>query len=300
MKRRDVRSCVAAAVLAAACSMLSSGLAAQQSGAPASAPKAPVPTPRTADGKPDLTGRWGGGRGDGAISGLDATGNRVTYKSMEEAKAAGSTKIFARNYTARHDNATYSERDSGMQQRVVMNPPIYKPEYWAKVEHADMFGNFEDSNFLCLPAGVPRMGAPIKIVQLPKEVILFYRERNSYRIVPTDGRPRDPVASQDQTYMGDPVGRWDGDTLVVETVGFNEETWLAWPGYIHSNEMKVTERFRRDGNTLYYQVTVEDPMLAQPWEIPSRAIQLNPSDAPYPEDPACLQDGHPMVTRERG
>jgi hypothetical protein len=260
-----------------------------------------VATPRTPDGKPDLSGRWGGGGGGNtSVSGLDKAGNRVTYRSLEEAKAAGATQLYARNYAARHGNATYAERDAGMQQRIFTNPPVYKPEYWDEVEHADMFGNFEDSNFHCAPAGVPRMGAPVKIVQLPKEVILMYRERNAYRVVPTDGRPHDPVAAEDQTYMGDPVGRWEGDTLVVETVGFNAETWLGWPGWVHSNEMKVIERFRRDGNTLYYAFTVEDEMLAEPWVNPERAIPLNTSPAPIAEDPACVQDERPMVNRERG
>ena len=300
MKHRVVGSCVVAASMAAAAWAYSPDLFAQE-GARGAAPKASMPTPRTADGKPDLTGRWGGGgAATGAISGLDKSGNRVDFASLDEARAAGATQLYARNYAPRHNNGTYAERDAGMNQRVIANPPLYKPEYWEKIEHADVHGNYEDSAFHCLPAGVPRMGPPMKIVQLPKEVVLLYRERNTARIVPTDGRPHDKLAAEDQTYMGDPVGRWDGDTLVIETVGFNSETWLGWPGWLHTNEMRVTEWFRREGNTLYYRVKVEDPMLQEPWEIQERAIQLNTTDAPYPEDPACLQDGNVMVSRERG
>jgi hypothetical protein len=279
-------------------------------GAPAAA-AANVATPRTADGHPDLNGRWGGG-GGGAIGtaqiqGLDKTGQRVTFASLEEAKAKGATKIFARNYTARHANPTYSERDQGMTDRYRdnLNPPMYKPQFWDKVQYNDMHGNYLDTAFLCAPVGLPRIGAPIRIIQTPGEVILMYNNRNMWRVVPTDGRPHGKEDDRDQTYMGDSIGHWDGDTLVVEAVGFNEDTWLAnvatAPGWFHSSDMRVVETFRREGNTLYYGYTVYDPtVLTEPWENRPRAIQLNTTNGPYNEDPPCIMNTRPMVSRERG
>jgi hypothetical protein len=241
------------------------------------------------------------------VQGLDKDGNRVTFASLEEAKAKGATKIFARNYTARHANPTYSERDQGMTDRYRdnLNPPIYKPENWERVQYLDLHGNYLDSAFLCAPVGLPRIGAPARIVQTPGEVILMYNARNTWRVVPTDGRPHGAEDDRDQTYMGDSVGHWDGDTLVVEAVGFNEDTWLAnvatAPGWFHSANMRVVETFRREGNTLYYGYTVYDPdVLAQPWEVKPRAIQLNTTKGPYPEDPPCIMNPRPMVSRERG
>jgi hypothetical protein len=275
---------------------------------PASA--SPAPTPRTADGHPDLNGRWGGGGGGaigtGTVQGLDKDGKRVTFASLEEAKAKA-TKIFARNYTARHANPTYSERDQGMTDRYRdnLNPPIYKPENWDRVQYLDMHGNYLDTAFLCAPVGLPRIGAPTRIVQLPGEVILMYNARNTWRVVPTDGRPHGSEDDRDQTYMGDSIGHWEGDTLIVEAVGFNDDTWLAnvatAPGWFHTTDMRVVETFRREGNTLNYGYTVYDPtVLAEPWKVGPRAIQLNTTNGPYNEDPPCIMNPRPMVSRERG
>jgi hypothetical protein len=269
-----------------------------------------VQTPRTADGHPDLNGRWGGGGGGAvgtaSIQGLDKSGNRVTFATLEEAKAKA-TKIFARNYTARHANPTYSERDQGMTDRYRdnMNPPLYKPEFWDRVQYLDMHGNYLDTAFLCAPVGLPRIGAPIRIIQSPTEVVFLYNNRNTWRVVPTDGRPHGKEDDRDQTYMGDSVGHWDGDTLVVEAVGFNDDTWLAnvatAPGWFHTTDMRVVETFRRDGNTLYYGYTVYDPdVLSEPWVVGPRPIQLNTTNGPYNEDPPCIMNTRPMVSRERG
>ncbi len=277
-------------------------------GPAAAAPK--VQTPRTADGHPDLNGRWGGGAGGAvgtaAIQGLDKSGNRVTFATLEEAKA-NATKIFARNYTARHANPTYSERDQGMTDRFRdnLNPPLYKPQFWDRVQYLDMHGNYLDTAFLCAPVGLPRIGAPVRLIQTPTEVVMLYNNRNVWRVVPTDGRPHGKEDDRDQTYMGDSIGHWDGDTLVVEAVGFNDDTWLAnvatAPGWFHSTDMRVVETFRRDGNTLYYQYTVYDPdVLADPWTVGPRAIQLNTTNGPYNEDPPCIMNPRPMVSRERG
>ena len=86
------------------------------------------------------------------------------------------------------------------------------------------------------------MGPPAKIVQTPTEVILLYAQGNQFRVIPIDGRPHDPIKSQDTTWYGDAVGKWEGDTLVVDIVGFNDESWIEWPGWFHSNNMHVIEK----------------------------------------------------------
>ena len=273
----------------------------------------PVATPRMSDGRPDLNGRWGGGGagagGAGGVQAIEPDG-RVHqfdhYSDYSAALAAGrvsrEAKIIGRQPNYRHGNNVYSERDAGFTQRAFGNPPLYKPEFWERVQHLDENGNKEDTTFSCFPPGVPRLGPPMRIVQTARDVVLMYQNRNMWRVVPIDGRPHDPENSQDQTFNGDAVGTWDGDTLVIDVVGFNDVSWLGWPGWFHTNNMRVVERFRREGNTLHYQATVHDPdVLMEPWEMDPRALALNTGDRPYLEDPPCLDfDLEHMLTRERG
>lgn len=274
------------------------------SGGPAS-----MPTPRTADGKPDLNGRWAGLRRGAGVRVIEADGTEISFDTFGDYQAAldagevsQTARVIGRILNYRHSNNVYAERDAGLYQRYFANPPLYKPEYWERVEYLDINGNVEDLTFICMPQGVPRMGPPMRIVQTEDDVVLLYQHRNTWRVVPTDGRPHDPLNSEDQTFLGDSIGRWEGDTLVVDVVGFNDLTWLGWPGWFHTNEMRVEERFTRRGNTLHYDVTVHDPeVLIEPWVMDTRVLQLDQSAAAYIEDPPCLDfDSAHMVTRERG
>jgi hypothetical protein len=313
MTRGYRRLVVAALAAAAGASLaLAAPRVAAQTGPPSNRP-ASVPTPRAADGKPDLSGRWGGGGGGGAAAGgvlaVEPDGQVHQFEhysdysaALAAGKVSASAKIIGRQPNYRHGNNLYSERDAGFTQRAFGNPPMYKPEFWARVQYLDENGNKEDTTFSCFPPGVPRLGPPSRIIQTPKDVVLLYNNRNMWRVIPTDGRPHDPVNSQDQTFTGDAVGKWEGDTLVIDVIGFNDVSWLGWPGWYHTNNMRVVERLRREGNTLRYQVTVHDPeVLIEPWEMDPRTLQLNTGDAPYLEDPPCLDfDLSHMLTRERG
>ena len=113
----------------------------------------------------------------------------------------------------------------------------------------------------CLPAGVP-MGdlvpIPIKLVQTPGLLMMLYEHDNTFRQIFTDGRkhPVDPQPS----WLGYSVGKWEGDTLVVDTLGFNDQSWLDAFGHAHSDALRVTERLRRrDFGHLDMQITVDDP-----------------------------------------
>jgi hypothetical protein len=183
------------------------------------------------------------------------------------------------------------------------NIPLYKPEYWDRVLDLDYHGNLQDPFNSCMPPGVPRMGPPRRIVQLPAEVFFFHAiifQRNDYRAVPIGERlqPVDP----DGTWMGDPLARWDGDTLVVVTEAFNDQSWIAPQGYIHGYDMKVTEKFRRDGNKLYYDVTVEDPeYLQKPW-VKETVVLNRITDPKYrmEESPPCSdRDNKNLVGKQR-
>jgi len=253
-----------------------------------------VPTPRTPDGHPDLSGMWGGGGGGGGVK-PDEKGNLV---QLAQGRLCHQTQIDAGECAP----GVNAERDSGLQQRGA-NEPMYKPEFWEQVQHLDREGIQLDPAFHCKPNGVPRMGPPQKIVQTATELIFLYQQGNTFRIIPIDGRPHDPIKSQDTTWYGDAVGKWDGDTMVIDIVGFNDESWLGWPGWLHSNNMHVTERYTRNGNTLRWESTVDDPdTMTEPFKMAPRTIQLNPNPkATFIEDLPCEErDTQHIVTHERG
>jgi hypothetical protein len=150
---------------------------------------------------------------------------------------------------------------------------------------------------------VPRMGAPAKIQVTPTEVFLFYSvpfQRLDFRVVPIGKRPREP--DRDGTWMGSPVARFEGDTLIIETIGFNAESWFGPQGYIHGYDMKVTERFQPQGETLVWQATVEDPeYLVKPWVMDPAVLARSTGPAAYlAETPPCSErDNKNLVGKQR-
>jgi len=128
----------------------------------------------------------------------------------------------------------------------------------------------------CMPiAGPAAFTVPyqFQILQTPGYAIILHEYPGVFRIVPTNGaaHPVDP----DPTWMGDSVGKWEGDTLVVDTVGFNTRTELS--GFKHSEGLHIVERFSRpDFDTLQYEATLEDPnVFVRPWTV-SRTFPLRP------------------------
>jgi hypothetical protein len=126
----------------------------------------------------------------------------------------------------------------------------------------------DDPEGFCLPAGVPRISGvpfPEKIIQTPTLIVILYETRNTFRQIFLDSHS---IAQDPQpTWMGYSTGKWDGDTLVVETTGFNDKTWLDDDGHPHSDQLHVTERFRRPNfGHLLIEITVDDPTAyAHPW-----------------------------------
>jgi hypothetical protein len=182
----------------------------------------PGPTPRTADGKVDLSGMWG---------------------------YAGYTSDIAKDY----DVGTVPMTPSAEKffKEVQANQGIYDPEA------------------RCLPAGVPRRDPyPSKIFQTPKVIaILFEGSMHSYRQIFLD-RKTHPQDLQ-PTWYGDSIGHWEGDELVVDTVGFNGKTWLDLAGHPTSDQLHVTERYSRPVfGELKLDITIEDPVnYTKPWKV---------------------------------
>jgi hypothetical protein len=109
---------------------------------------------------------------------------------------------------------------------------------------------------------------PQQIVQTPKQIVMLYEYMNVFRVIPLNAKHPDDLIP---AYMGNSVGHWEGDTLVVEVTGFNDKTWLSGTGTFHSEELHITERFTRvDKDQINYDVTMEDPkVLTKPWTLHS-------------------------------
>ena len=231
------------------------------------------PTPHLSDGRPDLNGIWyqplfflGAG---------EKQGNTLKYVLKPDPAFLEAVKGPPPDYR-----------------------PSYKPELLAKVAENDKEQVKRDPAFYCKPPGVPRIGPPQKIVQTAAEVIFLYSDTsgNFWRIIPTDGRPHRTDA--ESSYLGDSIGRWDGDTLVVDVNNFNDDSWLADNGLFHSEALHVIERLTRKGDTIKYEVTVEDPkVLTKPWIMQPRV--LTPIKEPLDEAPPCVeQDSTNMMGLE--
>jgi hypothetical protein len=136
----------------------------------------------------------------------------------------------------------------------------------------------------CDPMGFPRimfLNTPFEFVQAPGRVIQFFEHEHEYRSIWTDGRSLPKEGDADPTWYGHAIGHWEGDdTLVVESAGFVEGTWLGSTGYPHSEAMRVTERYHRtDHDTILYDITITDPKAyTQPIVGPRRIMKLRPHD----------------------
>ena len=224
------------------------------------------PTPRLANGKPDLSGNWGGG-------GMNwRYGNRRCGPTQLEGCSPQWNQTMDFEFEA--------------PSRFGPNRPLYKPEHWDKVQQLDMWTNKEDPVMTCQPLGIPRHGSPRRVIQSANDIVFFYSQyadggggQGEYRIVPIDGRKHDERQTRTTTYMGYTVGHWEGDSLVLDSIAFNDFTWLARGGFFHSDEMRVVERFTRQGNEILYEVTVEDPVvLVEPWVMTPRIMRLNANE----------------------
>jgi hypothetical protein len=127
----------------------------------------------------------------------------------------------------------------------------------------------------CVPLGIPQTYItpyPWQFIQTPKMMVQVFEYPSAVRFIPLDGRPL-PV-DPDPAWMGTAVGRFEGDTLVIESAGYNDKTEVH--SFMHTEALKVTERFKKlENGNLSYEVTVEDPNVwVAPWVIPARTFQL--------------------------
>jgi len=268
-------------------------------------------TPRTADGHPDFTGVW-----NGMADNLLGVPNQMHNEGIAVESPTSSYDVYSGAKIAtwpvlnrKPQNSEQGERAATLLRRMGASRPLYKPEYWEMVKNLDANANEEDPSNNCMPAGVPRVGSPSYIAQFPDHLMFVYpgqggliATQTSYRMIPLDGRKHTPLQDLDGSYTGEATAHWDGDTLVVDTWGFNTATWFdQLGGYFHSENMHVIERLRRDGNILTWTATIDDPdVLLEPWTTTPRIQVLNPNPkAMLPESLPCSErDLVHAVTKE--
>jgi hypothetical protein len=207
-------------------------------GMPAFGQNAPYRAPRAADGKPDLSGLW---------------------------QTEGAPREVLEKFIAAATNGAGDEAPSLYFLNIMSD---FKPgEEPLKPAAAEAFQkqapHFIDASPIahCLPTGMPMVEtapAPYKIVQTRGVTMMLYERDTTYRQVYTDGRrlPEDPQP----TWLGYSVGHWEGETFVVDSIGYNDRGWLDARGHSHTESMHLTERFHRaDFGHMALQLTVDDP-----------------------------------------
>jgi hypothetical protein len=242
-------------------------------GSKAPAPQAAdVVTPRLPNGKPDMTGIW-------SAAPLLVTGSGNRRCGPTQVKGGGLSpetgcQIAQDNFWVDYEWISPS--------RFGPSRPVYKPEFWDKIQELDQWTNKDDPIMTCQPMGLPREGTPRRIFQTSNDITLMYTTSDygggnrEFRVIPTDGRKHDPKKAIEATYMGYTVGSWEGDTLVLDSISFVDTTWLGRGGLFHSENMHIVERFTRKGDEILYDITVEDPdAFVEPWVMPTRTLRLN-------------------------
>lgn len=253
-------------------------------------------TPRTADGHPDLGGYWNGRpppRDAPAGSGSDSGGfgrARVANRYSDNSIVFD----FSTEYNAENGLGRICMSDDCQGP----NQPPYNDEWMVRVREIAKteFGGTTplDPVQSCRPLGVPRAGVNgIQIVQSAQMIAVLYEGApySTYRVIYMDGRAHPDPDELETSYWGHSIGRWEGDTLVVDVVGLTEDSWVGGGGpigrnmytSIHSDQMQVTERWTREGDALTYEATVEDPVaFTRPWVIaPRRVAHAGPGEEPY-------------------
>jgi hypothetical protein len=206
------------------------------------------PTPRMTDGHPDLSGVWWTGGDLGSPGYASSTGGTPAVKLYTD---------------------------------------LYQP--WAKEKMATLKDK-DDPTLQCRPTAFGTLsvrlfdvGAVGQIVSTPGLMVFLQETFHGYQLIPTDGRERRVLPP---SFRGDAIGHWEGDTFVVETTNFTDDTWIFAEGRVsfHSDQMRVVERYHRtDANTLLVDATVYDEaVLTQPWVVPTRKLVKAPYDQLLP------------------
>jgi len=255
MQRMRTSSFAVGAAVILGCAVAMTAAETQTPAGATNASPTTAPAPRAADGRPDLSGVWWPGR-DLQVRPLGAT---PPPGGTPPGRAGGPPR----------------------RQRLT---DLYQP---GATEKAKTLGDKDDPALRCVPTAFGTLNVSLydvgfvgQIVQTPKFVVMLTETYHGFRIIPIDGRPhRTDVAP---SFKGDEIGRWEGDTLVVDRTNFTAANWLSAEGIIsfHSDALHIVERYRRiDANTMDVDTAIEDPkVLTGPFVVPTQTMRLAPFD----------------------
>jgi hypothetical protein len=220
-------------------------------------PRSVEPTPRLADGTPNL-GRVPGEKGVWNVPYIQNMGMRLPGPDGKTAAERGTAaENGGRGGAKAEPDVPFLPWARGVYDYNSRNNSKYDPEGY------------------CLPPGGPRLMAtpyPMEIIQQPEHkriFMVFEGATHIWREIYMDGRAHPQGDELNPTYLGHSVGRWDRDTLVVDVVGFNENTWLDYYGHPHTDLLHVVEKFTRPNKaTLRYEALIDDPgAYSKPWTV---------------------------------
>ena len=243
------------------------------------------PTPKLADGRIDFNGTWD------HLGGIEFV--------RPQTRPDGSVCFIACPPAAGAARAAGQGPRAGGPPPAPFPPvqtdfPKYKPEFQAKVKELTGQQVKFDTVLQCQPPGVPRIGPPAKIMQNAREVVFLYDDVNGsfFRIIPIDGRSyrKDVPAS----YLGDSIGRIEGDTLIIETTNFRTDDGTVYQG-ANPETYKITERFTRvEDDTINYEFTINDPTTwTKPWTAVIPWSKIDPKEQMY--EYMCHEDNFDIV-----
>jgi hypothetical protein len=268
------------------------------------APSAQQWTPgRTPDGQPDIQGTW---------LNFDSTPFEAPVSDPKAPVAAGLAQA-ASNINPAPEFADHGHQVSAKRRAMVVQPatgrvPVLK---WAEdrrdydLEHIPDAPQHETPWVRCITRGYPAGMFPAgynnayQIIQVPGYVVIVLEMIHETRIIPIDGRPK--LGASITQWNGEPRGRWEGNTLVVESTNYNDKGSIATSaatgrmrGIPQTSSMKVVERFTPiDAKTIDYRVTIEDPKVyAQPWTV---ALPLNRDDSYQMFEYSCTEGNYAMA-----
>jgi len=272
---------IAKAVLAAACVVLPITDAAADQTATSrqtAASKQPYTQPRTPDGQPDIRGFW-------------------------HIVPAGSYSLEDQSLQGLGGGDFETRRPGGTR---LVDPPDGKIPYqpWAAAKAKDIYDHHMDPKphqldpqSRCWLQGVPRAmyQSESNYLQTPGQIVILHDYSHSYRVIPLDNRPRLPEHMK--LFMGDARGRWEGNTLVIETTNLNDLPWFDLVGSFHSDALRVTERLTRvDDATMDYVVLIEDPkMYTRPWTM--RFVMKRNTEANWEQWEHACHEGERSLDR---
>jgi len=213
-------------------------------------PNLVAPPPRAANGKPDLSGTW-------HVQPTSMTEMKRLYGNRADATDVPGMELDTISKYSFNILLDFKPEESPLQ-----------PEGLEILRQRSPRGLPSER---CLPLGIPLAGLlsePIKIVQSPRLIAILFEADDKHRQIYTDGRSL-PKQIEQPAWLGYSVGKWDRDTLVVETAGFNDKTWLDIIGHPHSEALRVVERYRRrDFGHMDAEMTFDDPqMYTKPFTI---------------------------------